>query len=317
MGNNTQSRKWALVINNPLEAGLDHSAIIKILQKFAPAYYCMADEIATTGTYHTHIFLYAPSPIRFTTIKNRFPTAHIEKAYGSARDNRAYIRKEGKWADTDKAETTVPGTFQEWGDLPAEQEEQAPQMFRLVQNIRAGMSTTEIIDDSPNLAFRVRDIDLLRQTLTAEKYSVENRSLEVSYIFGASGAGKTRGIYERHDPRSICRITNYRAARGISFDGYNGQDVLVFEEFNSQIPIEDMLNYLDVYPLHLPARYSDRVACYTKVYITSNLPLEKQYRAEQWERPETWRAFLRRIHAVIEYLPDGSTVVHKKGGLSL
>lgn len=317
MGNNTQSRKWALVINNPLEAGLDHSAITKILQKFAPAYYCMADEIATTGTYNTHIFLYAPSPIRFTTIKNRFPTAHIEKAYGSARDNRAYIRKEGKWADTDKAETAVPGTFQEWGALPAEQEEQAPQMFRLVQNIRAGMSTTEIIDDSPNLAFRVRDIDLLRQTLTAEKYSVENRSLEVSYIFGASGAGKTRGIYERHDPRSICRITNYRAARGISFDGYNGQDVLVFEEFNSQIPIEDMLNYLDVYPLHLPARYSDRVACYTKVYITSNLPLEKQYRAEQWERPETWRAFLRRIHSVVEYLPDGSTVTHKKGGLSL
>lgn len=314
MGNNTQSRKWALVINNPLEAGLDHSAITKILQKFAPAYYCMADEIASTETYHTHVFLYAPSPVRFTTVKNRFPTAHIEKAYGSARDNRAYIRKEGKWADTDKAETAVPGTFQEWGDLPAEKEEQAPQMFRLVQNIRAGMSTTEIIDDSPNLAFRVRDIDLLRQTLTAEKYSVENRPLEVSYLFGASGAGKTRGIYERHDPRSICRITNYRATRGISFDGYNGQDVLVFEEFSSQIPIEDMLNYLDIYPLHLPARYSDRVACYTKVYLTSNLPLDKQYRAEQWERPETWRAFLRRIHAVVEYLPDGSTVIHKKGG---
>lgn len=77
---------------------------------------------------------------------------------------------------------------------------------------------------------------------------------------------------------------------------------------------KDMLNYLDIYPLHLPARYNDRVACYTKVYLTSNLPLEKQYRAEQWDRPETWRAFLRRIHNVIEYLPDGSTVQHKKGG---
>ena len=32
------------------------------------------------------------------------------------------------------------------------------------------------------------------------------------------------------------------------------------EEFNSQIPIEAMLNYLDVYPLLLPARYSDRTA---------------------------------------------------------
>ena len=114
--------------------------------------------------------------------------------------------------------------------------------------------------------------------------------------------------------KNICRITNYRAARGISFDGYNGQAVLVFEEFSGQIPIEDMLNYLDIYPLYLPARYSDRVACYTQVYITSNLPLEKQYHTEQWERLETWRAFLRRIHIIIEYLSDGSTVIHKKGG---
>ena len=58
MGNNSQSRKWALVINNPLEAGLDHAAIAKLLLLFSPAYYCMADEIATTGTYHTHVFFY-------------------------------------------------------------------------------------------------------------------------------------------------------------------------------------------------------------------------------------------------------------------
>ena len=82
MGNNSQSRKWALVINNPLEAGLDHSTIKEILQRFSPAYHCMADETASTGTYHTHLFFYAPSPVRFSTIKNRFPTAHIEKAYG-------------------------------------------------------------------------------------------------------------------------------------------------------------------------------------------------------------------------------------------
>ena len=34
-----------------------------------------------------------------------------------------------------------------------------------------------------------------------------------------------------------------------------------------------MLNYLDIYPLYLPARYTDRVACYHHVYITSNAPL--------------------------------------------
>ena len=314
MGNNSQSRKWALVINNPLEAGLDHVAISKLLSLFSPAYYCMADEIATTGTYHTHLFFYAPSPIRFTTIKNRFPIAHIEKAYGTVQENRDYIRKEGRWADTDKAETAVSGTFEEWGEITPKRSEKHPDMFRLVQNIRDGMTTTEIIDDNPSMAFRVRDIDLLRQILMAEKYAVENRLLEVTYFYGASGAGKTRSIYEAHDPRSIYRVTNYRATRGISFDGYHGQDVLVFEEFSSQIPIENMLNYLDIYPLSLPARYNDKTACYTKVYITSNSPLENQYWVEQQARPETWRAFLRRIHTVVEYLPDGSTVIHKKGG---
>ena len=79
----------------------------------------------------------------------------------------------------------------------------------------------------------------------------------------------------------------------------------MFEEFNSQISIEAMLNYLDIYPLTLPARYNDRTACYTKVYITSNIPLENQFKGVQHSRPETWKAFLRRIHKVYEYTSDG------------
>lgn len=314
MENNTQARKWALVINNPLEAGLDHAAIREILRRFAPSYFCMADEIATTGTYHTHIFLLAPSPIRFSTIKNRFPTAHIEKAYGSAKANRAYILKEGHWADTDKAETSVSGTFEEWGDLPAEKEEEAPEMFKLIQDLRAGKPVMEIIEDNPKLAFRIREIETLRQAILEEKYSAENRALEVTYLYGASGTGKTRGIFEKHDRKSICRITDYGSRNGVRFDAYHCQDVLVLEEFHSQIPISAMLNYLDIYPLTLPARYTDRIACYTKVYITSNIPIEEQYRDIQRYQMETWRAFLRRVQNVIEYLPDGSTVQHKKGG---
>lgn len=196
MENNTQSRKWALVINNPLEAGLDHAAIREILYRFSPAYFCMADEIATTGTYHTHIFLFSPSPMRFSTVKNRFSTAHIEKAYGSAKANRAYILKEGHWADTDKAETSVSGTFEEWGDLPAEKEEEAPEMFKLIQDLRAGKSVMEIIEDNPKLAFRIREIETLRQAILEEKYSAENRALEVTYLYGASGTGK-HGAFSR------------------------------------------------------------------------------------------------------------------------
>ena len=314
MGNNTQSRKWSLVINNPLEAGLDHSAIREILPRFSPAYFCMADEIATTGTYHTHIFLYSPSPMRFSTIKGRFPTAHIEKAYGSAKDNRDYIRKEGRWADTEKAETAVPETFEEWGDLPSEKEESSPDKYRLLQSLREGMTSLEAVEDNPDRFYHYREIETVRQSILEDTYSTIMRQVEVTYLFGASGTGKTRGIFERHNPKSICRITDYGGKNGVRFDSYRGQEVLVFEEFHSQIPISAMLNYLDIYPIMLPARYNDRVACYTTVYLTSNIPLEAQYQEIQRYQLETWYAFLRRIHNVIEYLPDGSTVQRKKGG---
>ena len=314
MGNNTQSRKWSLVINNPLEAGLDHAAIREILHRFSPAYFCMADEIATTGTYHTHIFLYSPSPMRFSTIKGRFPTAHIEKAYGSAKDNRDYIRKEGRWADTEKAETSVPGTFEEWGDLPAEKEEASPDKYRLLQSLREGMTSLEAVEDNPDRFYHYREIETVRQSILEDTYSTTMRQVEVTYLFGASGTGKTRGIFERHNPKSICRITDYGGKNGVRFDSYRGQEGLVFEEFHSQIPISAMLNYLDIYPIMLPARYNDRVACYTTVYLTSNIPLEAQYQEIQRYQLETWYAFLRRIHNVIEYLPDGSTVQRKKGG---
>ena len=72
--------------------------------------------------------------------------------------------------------------------------------------------------------------------------------------------------------------------------------------------IGDMLNYLDGYPISLPARYANRVACYEEVYIISNIDLREQYPNVKTTEPATWKAFLRRIHKVIEYKADGSTI---------
>lgn len=303
MESNSQSRKWILTINNPETCGLTQEKLREIVSQFNPDYYCMADEIATTGTYHTHLFFYSKSPSRFSTVKKRFPTAHIEKAMGTAKDNLDYVCKEGKWADSDKAETAVEGTFYEFGTLPSSGEENSPKMFQLLQHIKEGMTTVDIIDESPSFAFKSKDIEALRDIYQMEQFKTVNRNLKVTYLYGAPGTGKTRYIFENHPASEICRITDYNVKNGIRFDGYHGQDVLVFEEFYGQISIESMLNFLDIYPLNLPARYNDRVACYTKVYITSNISLEQQYWEVQQSRPATWQAFRRRIHNVIEYLP--------------
>lgn len=304
-----QSRKWLLTINNPQSCDLNQEKIIDLLHLFHPTYFCMADEIASTGTYHTHIFLYSKSPIRFGTVKKRFPTAHIDKPSGTVMDNRNYIRKEGKWTETVKAETRVEGTFVEFGTPPTKGEESSPKMHQLLQNVKDGLSAAEIVEENPSFCLQTQKIDQLRDNLKSEPFSKQFRELEVHYLFGASGAGKTRSIFQKHDIQDICRITDYGGRNGVRFDAYHTQPVLVFEEFHSQIPIESMLNFLDSYPITLPARYQDKAACYTTVYITSNIPLEDQYRDVQRCELETWRAFLRRIHTVTQYFSDGTTEV--------
>ena len=310
MAKEAQMRKVILTINNPSEAGYTLDVVDKLVQELKPQYYCRCLERGKEGTEHCHIGIFRPSPIRFSTLKRRFETAHIDKGYGSMREIRDYVMKGGKWIDTEKADTSIPGTFAEFGALPTEQEETAGKMALLVEAIHSGKSTAEIVKEFPDFALRVPQIEAFRETVRREEVSGKMRNVDVSYLYGATGTGKTYSIFAAHDPKDVCRVTSYPNS-GIRFDAYHGQKVLVFEEFASQIPLSDMLNYLDRYPLDLPARYSDRPACYDTVYITSNLPLNKQYVNERENCPERYKAFQRRINHVIEFRPDRTQKILK------
>ena len=106
---------------------------------------------------------------------------------------------------------------------------------------------------------------------------------------------------------NVYRVTDYLHP----FDGYNCQPVICFDEFRSSIKLKEMLLYCDIYPLELPSRFSNKYACYNKVYIVSNWSLEKQYHEIQREDMESWKAFLRRIHKVIVYDKNGSVTEYK------
>lgn len=150
----TQSRKYQLTINNPQDRHLGHNAIkTKLAQLKSAVYWCMSDENGLeTQTPHTHIYLHLKSPARFSRIKKLFPDAHIEQVHGSAAENKAYIQKSGKWADSKKQDTIVPDTFEEWGELP----EEAGQGYRsdigaVYEMIADGMSNSEIMAANPTL----------------------------------------------------------------------------------------------------------------------------------------------------------------------
>lgn len=157
--------------------------------------------------------------------------------------------------------------------------------------IENNCSVAEIINEYPSAIRQINNIEKAISMYKANKVKNIFRKLEVSYIYGATGVGKTRTVMEHFGYENVYRVTNYKNP----FDNYNGQDVILFDEFRSSLPISDMLVYLDGYPVNLPCRYSDKPALYTKVYIISNISLEKQYVEVQKYEPETYNAFLRRF----------------------
>lgn len=299
-----QRDRYLLTINNPGEE-YTHEKIKEIasLNFKTLQYLAMSDEIATTGTPHTHVFICFCSGVRFSTIKRHFPTANIRFVTGTVEDNVNYLSKKGHWKGTDKAATSVAGTFEEFGTRPAETVGKRPDMLELYNMISVdNLNNAEIIRKNPDYILQIEKLDKLRTTIFQDKYKGTRRlDLEVIYVTGATGKGKSRDILDEHGDENCYRVTEYKHP----FDGYSIEKVMVFEEFRNSLSLKDMLNYLDIYPIQLTARYANKYACYLKVYICTNWPLEKQYEYEQRYDPESYAAFLRRIHRVKEYTENG------------
>lgn len=199
-------RKYHLTLNNPQEHGYTHEVIKNILASFKGIeYWCMCDEIGSTP--HTHLYLYSPNAIEFATMQQRFYGAHIEHAKGSHLDNRDYIRKEGKWRDDAKHETNLPDTFEESGELPAEQSKRESVSAQVFDMIAAGATNAEIVQEFPSMMNRLQHLDATRQMLLEEEHCDKRRALEVFYIWGKTGVGKTRFVMGTNTATQRCSVS--------------------------------------------------------------------------------------------------------------
>ncbi len=304
----TQCNKYQLTINNPIEKGYTHEHIKEIIvTNFQTVlYFCMADEEGSCS--HTHVFLLLNSRVRFSMVKRYFPDAHIEACRGSISDNVNYVKKTGKWElDENKQEKKIDGTFEEVGKQPPDSRGKRADMSVLYQMIDEGLTNAEILATNQDYILQLDKLDKVRTTILTERYKNKIRlDLECTYIQGRTGVGKSRGVLEEHGYESVYRVTDYLHP----FDSYACQPVIVFEEFHNSLSIQQMLLYCDIYPIELPCRYANKYACFEKIYIISNIPLERQYEHQQMFNAETWEAFIRRIKRVITYDDDGNKTIY-------
>ena len=243
-----------------------------------------------TGYKHYQLYLEHSKRVSFSTLKNIVPFAHIERREGTKKDAFEYCTKQ---------DTRLHGPF-EFGERPSFQD--TNEVIRskkemLLADVMKGKSDIELLVAYPTI-FSQKLVNEYRKILGINLFT-QNRDVVCTYITGVAGSGKSSYIRRKYGNENIYVVSDYERD---PFGGYVGQNVIVFEEYRSQFPLSVFLQYLDIYPLQLPCRYSNVAARYTKVYVISNWDFNQQYfNCDTFDR----KAFARRFKYYLNVTKEG------------
>lgn len=224
------------------------------------------------------------SPIRFSTLKNKLPTAHLEPRRGPIQQAVDYVTKE---------ETRVPEEPRlEHGIIRHSDEKGRRKDVEVVREaiLEKGLSADEVFLQVPESNRMTAMVEKLVAARDRSRHT-KPRQLEVIWLYGPPGTGKTSLAVEMGGT-SYYRVTDYQNP----FDSYSGEEVLILDEFDGEMRLSTLLNVLDIWPTMLPARYADRVAAYSQVVLVSN---EAPWSFYSWETPSRRQALARRINTIM------------------
>ncbi len=303
---NKQARDWCFTVNNPVQSEQEFLAYLQTVSDLRYVVF-QRERAPETGTEHYQGYFEFTQPKWFTTIKKYLSKktigvdAHIEQRRAKRTQARLYCMDE---------ETRISPTYYEYGEFIEDGER--TDLTDIMRDIENDMSFYDLSKKHGNRFIRVMKwAKEYRQAYLENKYKRQFRKMQVYYIYGSAGCGKTSYVFGKYGYDDVYRTTNYEFGW---IDDYNGEKVLFLDEFRSSFKISEILDYLDGQPIRIHGRHFNRVACYDTVYIVSNIPLTEQYTKIQQSEPATWAALLRRITAVYNFDISKETPVNKHTG---
>ncbi len=202
---------------------------------------------------------------------------HLEPMRGTPADSEKYCKKDGKYECC--GEFTTQGKRTDIMECKAAIDE--------------GKTMLEVAQEHfvPFLKYH-RGLEKYRFLVEQEK-SKEFRRVEVIIHCGATGTGKTRAAVEASPDYHLI------SASGMQwFDGYEGQKVLIIDEYSNDVKITQLLRLLDGYQMRLAIKGGFTWAQWDTVYITTNLNKEELH---EHAREEHKAALQRRITKWIHF----------------
>lgn len=305
---------FMVTINNPLEKNYSHEQIAEIVHKKFKnmVFWCMADEIATTGTLHTHIFIMLKRKKRWSAVRNAFPQCHIEEEIRTTpRDVVNYIKKSGKNTSAQKKETQIAGTYFEEGIMPeyAPSDSKSEMLGQIQEMLDSGMTPEAIMQQ--HIMYRQYET-LIKKAFFKKRYEETPvmRDVKFYYHIGESGTGKSYAFVKLSEMYAddVFIGTDYANRCSSLMDGYYGEKIVFLDEVKpDSIPYGMLLNMTDKYRIQLHSRYSNVFTLYTELHLTSVFPPEELYHGmvDSNRATDSYNQLLRRITSVIYHYKIG------------
>lgn len=240
-----------------------------------------------TGTPHHQTFLYFKSP-RSVSLKalnnlgNEFGPKHcsIAPMKGTFQQNKAYCSKEGQ--------------LTEFGERPNHGARN--DLEEVTNSIRSGLQTVDdVVETNPWLFHNYgRTLDRAEGIALRRKWRTE--MTEGIWYVGPTGSGKSHKCF--HDYGDFHPSTHYVKTLDEGWwDGYKGQETVIFNEFRGEIAFSELLDLVDKWPKNVKVRNKESVPFLAKrLIVTSSIDPQDCYSTRLVT--ESWEQFDRRFNVI-------------------
>lgn len=275
-GNYQPSKSHVFTINNPTDED------VRMVKAVPCNRIIVGSEVGQNGTPHLQgAIIFARGMRRGAVCKLLGGRAHIKKMRGSWAQQ-VYCAKD---ADL------PTGGIVRMEDNTKQGERTDIIAFR--DAIKAGKRPIQLIELHPNEMCKYGRFEQRATAIYAKERTKGYLKPYVEVRWGKGGTGKTRAVYEMDDVY-VAKLSPMANGWRIWWDGYEGEDIILINEYTGQLSWEEFKELTDGYQKRLEVKGGFTYGKFKKMYFTSNKHPSK------WEYPTESEEWKRRITKVVE-----------------
>ena len=274
MANDSISKSWFAVLNNPEEHGYEGTPQ-EICEKLQDEWISMHKDgsgawaycISATGVPHVHMVLEDKDAMRFSAVKKSYAAGmHFEGTKGTKDQAEAYITKQPPYDEAGEKVVCIIYL----GEIKGRQGKRTD-LEEIKEMIDAGLTPSQIFDAK----FTARRYEKIVYAAFWHKRAKETptyRDISVHYVFGPAGSGKSYGyvqLCEQQGEHNVYLMTDYSNNGGAGLDQYMGQKYLFLDELRDGLRYSKILQMLQGYKQQYHARFANGIMVWEDVTLTS------------------------------------------------